>query len=218
MAGKLRRTTLKDQAYRALREMIASHRFTSGTWINTEQLAKELGVSRTPVWQALKELEKEGLVRHEPNRGIRMLEMTPEMAVDLYEVRGALEGMAAGLAAGRISARSIQRLEAILAQQGKLVERADSLGYSKSDFEFHAVLYDSCGNWLLNELLDNIKSKARPFVRDITPIMGELYQDHRALVEALKRSDGQAAKRAMLRHNRRMRRLVERSQLARETA
>ncbi len=208
MANKLQKVTLKEQAYQALREMIASHRFSSGTWINTERLADELGVSRTPVWQALKELEKEGLVRHEPNRGIRMVEMTPEMALDLYEVRGVLEAMAARLAAGRISAQTLKRMETVLAKQKKLVAADDQLGYSKSDFEFHALLYGSCGNWLLRELLDNIKSKAQPFGRDITPVLADLYEDHEKLVQALKKGDAKAAAQAMRKHNNRLPRLM----------
>lgn len=209
MANKLKKTTLKEQAYKALREMIASHRFSSGTWINTERLADELGVSRTPVWQALKELETEGLVRHEPNRGIRMVEMTPEMALDLYQVRGELEAMAAKLAAGLVTAQTIKRMEAIISRQGKLVATADVVGYSKSDFEFHALLYDSCGNWLLRELLDNIKSKARPFIGDFTPVLKGLHEDHQKLVQALKKGDSKAAARAMRTHNKRVRRLME---------
>ena len=66
-----------------------------GKWINVENLAKELAVSRTPVWQALKDLEKEGLVTHEHGKGIRMVQMTLQMAWDLYTVRGVLEGLAA---------------------------------------------------------------------------------------------------------------------------
>jgi DNA-binding GntR family transcriptional regulator len=209
LANKLKKITLKEQAYQALREMIASHRFSSGTWINTERLADELGVSRTPVWQALKELETEGLVRHEPNRGIRMVEMTPEMALDLYQVRGELEAMAAKLAANLISAQTIKRMEAIIGKQGKLVAEGDVVGYSMSDFEFHALLYDSCGNWLLRELLENIKGKARPFVRNITPILKGLYEDHQKLMKALKKGDSKAAAQAMRNHNNRVRRLME---------
>ena len=70
MVKKLERLTLKKQAEKALREMIASYRFTPGKWINVESLAKELAVSRTPVWQALKDLEKEGLVTHEHGKGL----------------------------------------------------------------------------------------------------------------------------------------------------
>lgn len=209
----IRRNTLKDQAYKTIRNMITAHRFTSGTWINTEQMAKELGVSRTPVWQALKQLETEGLVEHVPNRGVRMVEMTPQMAVDLYEVRGVLEALAASLVAQNPQPETLRSMEDILAKQRRSVEQCDSVDYSRSDFEFHAVLYEACGNWLLKEQLDNIKSKARPFVRDITPVLKELYRDHHQLVDALKAGDSQAASRAMINHNRRMRRLVEETQL-----
>lgn len=99
MPRELARLTLKEQAEKALREMIASYRFTPGKWINVERLAKDLGVSRTPVWQALKNMESEGFVKHVPKRGIRMAQMTLEMAHDLYTVRGSLEGLAAHLTA-----------------------------------------------------------------------------------------------------------------------
>lgn len=211
--GMIKRNTLKDQAYKAIRDMITAHRFTSGTWINTEQMAKELGVSRTPVWQALKQLESEGLVEHIPNRGVRMVEMTPEMAVDLYEVRGVLEALAARLVAQTPQPETLRRMAQILAAQHRSVEECDMVEYSRSDFEFHAALYEACGNWLLKEQLDNIKSKARPFVRDVIPILPELYQDHHRLVDALEAGDPHAASQAMIDHNQRVRRLVQETQL-----
>jgi len=88
MSRKLERITLKDQAEEMVREMIQSYRFAPGKWINIERLAKDLGVSRTPVAQALKVLESEGLVNPVPNQGIRMASMTMDMAHDLYLVRG----------------------------------------------------------------------------------------------------------------------------------
>ena len=166
MPKKLERLPLKDQAEEALRAMIQSYRFAPGKWINIERLAKDLGVSRTPVWQALKVLESEGLVKHVPNQGIRMASMTLEMAHDLYLVRGLLEGLASKLAAERIDRKTIRRLEAILERQKQIVQQKDVLNYSNSDFEFHGIIYDSCGNWLLRELLENVKARSRPFVRD----------------------------------------------------
>ncbi|NQU12601.1 MAG: GntR family transcriptional regulator, partial [Desulfobacteraceae bacterium] len=145
MVKKLQRLTLKKQAEMALREMIVSYRFTPGKWINVEALAKELEVSRTPVWQALKDLEKEGLVTHTPKQGIRMVEMTLGMAHDLYTVRGLLEGMAGRLAVEKISSETLKRLESMLKKQHKIVQSQDVVAYSKSDFEFHALIYDSCG-------------------------------------------------------------------------
>ena len=209
MPRKLARQTLKEQADKALREMISSYRFFPGKWINVERLAKDLGVSRTPVWQAMKGLEKEGLVEHIPKQGIRMAEMTLQMACDLYMVRGILEGLAGRFAAENIDKKAVARLESILKEQQQIVRYQDVVEYSISDFRFHGLIYDVCGNWLLKELLENIKTRSRPFVCDITPIMSGLYQDHVEAVDALKNRDPAKAERVMRRHNLRMRRRIE---------
>ena len=208
MPKKLERLPLKDQAEEALRAMIQSYRFAPGKWINIERLAKDLGVSRTPVWQALKVLESEGLVKHVPNQGIRMASMTLDMAHDLYLVRGLLEGLASKLAAEKMDRKTIRRLDAILEKQKKIVQKKDVLTYSNSDFEFHGIIYDSCGNWLLRELLENVKARSRPFVRDITPILPDLYRDHLELVDCFKKHNPVCAEKVICRHNDRMRSLV----------
>ncbi len=208
----LQRLTLKEQAYRTLREMIAARRFSSGIWINVEELTKELGVSRTPIRQAMRQLEAEGLVTHIPNRGIRMAEMTLEMARDLYQVREVLEGLAAGLAAEKISVEALTGLKKILAAQSAIIKKKDLLRYSISDFNFHQIIYDSCGNRLLKEQLEQIKGRSRPLVCDITAILGELYQDHQDLVQAFKARDPLEAEEVMTRHNQRMRRLIEKAE------
>jgi DNA-binding GntR family transcriptional regulator len=209
MVKKLERLTLKKQAEKALREMIASYRFTPGKWINVESLAKELAVSRTPVWQALKDLEKEGLVNHVHGKGIRMVQMTLEMAYDLYTVRGLLEGLAASLATERVTRESLRRMDAILKKQNKTIEEGSLLEYSNSDFAFHAVIYESCGNWLLKEQLENIKRRSRPFVCDIRPILKDLHQDHQDVVTAFKQRNAQTAEEIMKAHNRRMQSHIE---------
>ena len=207
-AENLKRLTLREQAETAVRDMIASYRFTPGKRINVERLAKDLGVSRTPVWQALKVLESEGLVKHVPNQGIRMASMTLDMAHDLYLVRGLLEGLASKLAAEKMDRKTIRRLDAILEKQKKIVQKKDVLTYSNSDFEFHGIIYDSCGNWLLRELLENVKARSRPFVRDITPILPDLYRDHLELVDCFKKHNPVCAEKVICRHNDRMRSLV----------
>ena len=212
MPKKLERLPLKDQAEETLREMIRSYRFAPGKWINVERLAKDLGVSRTPVWQALKVLEREGLVKHVPKQGIRMASMTLEMAHDLYLVRGLLEGLASKLAAKKIDRKTIQRLEAILEKQKIITQKKDVLAYSNSDFDFHGIIYHSCGNWLLCELLENIKTRSRPFVCDITPILPDLFQDHIKLVECFKQHDPVSAEKVICKHNDRMRRLIEKNE------
>ncbi len=211
MSGKLEKLPLKIQAEETLREMIRSYRFAPGKWINIERLAKDLGVSRTPVAQALKKLESEGLVTHVPNQGIRMASMTMDMAHDLYRVRGLLEGMAGRLAAVGIDEISIRRLDAILEKQKEIVHKEDVLAYSNSDFDFHSIIYDSCGNWLLKELLENIKTRSRPFVCDITPILTDLFKDHVDLVDCFKKRDPGCAEKVISRHNDKMCKLLEQS-------
>lgn len=218
MPKKLARLTLQEQAERALREMIASYRFTPGKWINVERLSKDLGVSRTPVWQALKTLEEEGLVEHVPKQGIRMAQMTLQMAHDLYMVRGLLEGLAGRLAAENMNKEALKRLESLLGIQRNSVEKQDMLAYSKSDFKFHGLIYGCCGNGLLRELLENIKTRSRPFVCDITPILPQLYQDHVEVVEAFRDRNPAGADRVMRRHNLRMRQRIRWTQKRQEVA
>ena len=213
MPKKLERLPLKDQAEEALREMIRSYRFAPGKWINVERLAKDLGVSRTPVWQALKVLESEGLVNHVPKQGIRMASMTLDMAHDLYQVRGLLEGLASKLTAEKIDRKTILRFESILEKQKKIVQQEDVLAYSNSDFDFHGIMYDSCGNWLLRELLENIKARSRPFVCDITPILHDLFEDHIKLVDCFKQHDPGCAEKVIHKHNERMRSLIDENKI-----
>jgi DNA-binding GntR family transcriptional regulator len=211
MISRLTRNTLKEQAYQALRAMIVSHRFSPGKWINIEQLVQEMGVSRTPIRLALKQLEEEKLVRHIPNRGVSLMEMTLPMALDLYFVRGVLEGLAARLAAMNMDPKALSRLESILRNQSVIVDKGDLLRYSGSDFDFHGLIYSSCGNWLLNELLDNIKNRSRPLVMDLAPILPQLVEDHQKVVEAFKKRDGEAAEKIMKKHNIRMYRHIEKT-------
>jgi len=206
--SRLQRLTLKEQAYRSLRDMIASHRFSSGKWINLEQLSKELGVSRTPIHQAMKQLEQEGLVTHVPNQGIRMAVMTLEMAQDLYQVREVLEGLAAALASERMDRETVGRMKQVLSEQATIIRKKDLLAYSVSDFKFHQLIYDSCGNWMLKEQLDIIKSRSRPLVCDVTPILPDLYSDHQQVVEAFAKRAPLQAEQVMRRHNRRMREAI----------
>ena len=89
--AKIKRQGLRDLVYRELHEMIENSRFSPGGRIVVEDLTKELGVSRTPVWQAIGLLEREGYLTYKPNVGVFMQEISPNDALDLYSVRGVLE-------------------------------------------------------------------------------------------------------------------------------
>lgn len=204
VAGKLVSTNLSGLAYTRIKKMIAEYRFSPGSRINVEELTRKLGASRTPIWEAIRRLEQEGLVRNVPNRGVFLVELTREDAAEIYSVREVLEGMAARLAVDSVSERMLEKMEACVREQEKMVAEENLVGYSRSDFEFHSVVYAACGNSVLREMLESLKNKARPLALRITPILPELLEDHRDIVRALRHRDPELAEAAFRKHNRKV--------------
>jgi DNA-binding GntR family transcriptional regulator len=202
--AKLVPINLSERAYIRIKKMISDYRFSPGSRLNVEQLARDLGTSRTPIWEAVRRLEQEGLAKNIPNRGVFLVELTHEAAIELYTVREVLEGMAARLAVQRISDKALEKMEKLLQAQEKIVAEEDLVAYSKSDFEFHACLYAACGNAILCEMLESIKEKVRPFEMRITPILTELFNDHQMIVRALRLRDPLLAEVAFREHNQRI--------------
>ena len=200
----IKKEMLSVQVYRALKEMIANYRFSPGSRLNVEELTKEFGVSRTPIWEAVRRLEQEGLLENIPNRGVFMVEMTLQTALYLYQVREVLEGLAGRLAAGNISDEGIDRLEACLEELKGVVEQGDPVGYSRLDFNFHALIYEASGNPVLQEILGSIKNKMRPLVPLSQPSLSRGYAEHKIILDALKSRDPKKTEKAMQGHNRGM--------------
>ena len=202
--AKLVPVNLSERAYFRIKKMISDYRFSPGSRLNVEQLARDLGTSRTPVWEAVRRLEQEGLVKNIPNRGVFLVELTRKAAIELYTVREVLEGMAARLAVQRISDKALEKMERLLRAQEKIVSEEDLVAYSKSDFEFHACIYAACANAILREMLESIKHKARPIAMQITPILTELFHDNEMIVHALRLRDPLLAELAFREHNQRV--------------
>lgn len=209
---KLASISLSGAAYARIKAMIAEHRFLPGSRLNVEELSRELGASRTPIWEAVRKLEQEGLLQSIPNRGVFLVELTRKAAVELYTVREVLEGMAAGLAVTRITEKTLDKMERSLRKQKGIVERGDLVAYSREDFYFHALVYAASGNAFLQEMLEGIKNKARPIGMQITPILAELLTDHRKIVSALRQRDALQAETAFREHNRRVLKLLASSE------
>jgi DNA-binding GntR family transcriptional regulator len=198
------KTNLNAQVYDILKEMIADRRFTPGSSLNVEKLTLELGVSRTPLWEAIRRLEQEGIVVHTPHKGVRVVELTRKMAQELYEVRETMEGMAARLGAERATPEIISQMEKILTEQKQIVKREDAVAYSRSDHDFHLLIYQACGNDLLKEILEGLRYKAQPLAFKLSPHFAEFLDFHKTILEAFQKNDGKAAEKAMHHHNRRM--------------
>lgn len=207
----LSRQRLSNQIYDILKDMISDYRFNPGARINVEQIAKEVGASRTPVWEAVHRLIQEGLLENIPNRGVFMVTTKPEKAIELYEVRDALEGLAARLAAASIDAKILKKMKKSIEEQEKVVENQDLVGYSQLDYEFHALVYEASRNKTLQEMLQAVKNKMRPIALHLNPVLVDLYSDHVDIYEALKDHDPHRTQAAFNRHNSRMIELIEKS-------
>ncbi len=200
MKTVLAKAKLSEQAYRILRDMITNCRFQPGARLNVQQLARDMEISRTPLWEAVNRLIQEGLLLSVPNRGVFAAEITPAAALEIYTVRASLEGMAAKLAAGNIRPEAVARMERILAKQCLMVEKQDLIGYSRYDFEFHDVIYELSQNKFLQEMLDFIRGRTQPTRMNFLLLLKVSYADHRAILEALKAGEGGRAEKTIKAH------------------
>jgi DNA-binding GntR family transcriptional regulator len=141
---------LTDRVLAALREAITSGRLPADARIKQEQIAAELGVSRTPVREALHLLEQEGLVRLVPRRGALVQGFTAADVRELYELRELLEPAAAGLATARASDEERREVERLAG----LTERRR--GGFEANRDFHRALCAPCGNGLVMRTLDSV--------------------------------------------------------------
>src|ERR1035437_1954642 len=201
MMVKVNKERLSNQVYTILKGVIADHRFTPGMRVNVEQIAKEVGASRTPVWEAVHRLIQEGLLENIPNRGVFMSSLTPKQAIELYTVREILEGFAARLAISNVDEKTIKKMTKCLDEQYKVVQKEDLVSYSKLDYDFHAIVYEASGNRTLQEMLETIKNKMRPIAMRIGPILSNLYDDHVEILEAFKEKNPDRAEAAFRKHN-----------------
>lgn len=201
---KITRGRLSAQVYDIVKDMIVAHRFQPGARVNVELITKEIGVSRTPVWEAIHRLLQEGLLENIPNRGVFMATLSPRRALELYTVREVLESLAGRLAVVNVTDKIISKLERMLGEQQRAIEKADLVSYSKLDFEFHSLIYELSGNPTLVEMLGSVKNKMGPISLQIAPILSRFYHDHVEIVAALKARDEKRAEKTFRHHNRMM--------------
>ncbi|GEM90804.1 GntR family transcriptional regulator [Oceanithermus desulfurans] len=192
---------VREAAYERLKRRILEGVLRPGARLSEPALAQALGVSRTPVREALQRLAQEGLVELRPGRGARVRVLSPREVEEVYEVRALIEGEAAARAAGRCDEAGLRRLEAAL----DVLETADPDDYAAqiaADERFHALLVAASGNRVLEQVfhdLDAALALTRQFSRDLnqTP---ETRAQHRAIVAAIHAGDAAAARAAAEAH------------------
>jgi DNA-binding GntR family transcriptional regulator len=191
---------MNEKMYRAVKHMIVVRRFQAGLNLNVEKIAREMGVSRTPVWEAIRRLEQEGIVQNIPNRGVFLSEIPLERALEIIEVRGNLDKFAGRLACERISDRMLDKLTQCLRDQLRAIEAADLTLYSAADLRFHGLIYQASGNSYLKKIFESITLHMQPVRLDILRILPYLYLGHQEIIKGLANRDPDRVETATTNH------------------
>jgi DNA-binding GntR family transcriptional regulator len=204
MGGKLTRINFNDYKplreiiFNTIREAIIIGELKPGERLMEVQLAEKMGVSRTPVREAIRKLELEGLVEMLPRKGARVANLSEKDIMDVLEVRSTLDGLASSLSALRITDDEIKELKHILAQFITCVEKNNLQGSIKKDVEFHDVIYRSSRNDKLIQISNNLREQVQRYrviyIKDYSS-SSDLVKEHSEILDAISRRDPDAAMR-----------------------
>lgn len=209
MTGKLAKVNLNDYkplrevVFNTLREAIIVGELKPGERLMEVQLAEKMGVSRTPVREAIRKLELEGLVEMLPRKGAHVADLSIKDIMDVLEVRSTLDGLASSLSAERITDEEIRELKHLLQQFAAYVEKENLQGSIKKDVEFHDVIYRSSRNDKLIQISNNLREQIQRFrviyIKDYGNSR-ELIREHSEIVEAITKKDTHTAMICAQRH------------------
>lgn len=148
--------TLAEQAYFAIRSAITAGDLQPGERLTERNLARRLHVSATPIREALRQLEQEGLVLRTPNREVTVSDMPTTSVAEMVLVQAALRGVAARLAAGKITEEELAEIQTLLQQSEGVLETGPAESLLELADRFHALVDQACGNLTLIKYLETI--------------------------------------------------------------
>lgn len=199
--------SLKDKVYDSLRQAIMAMDIYSSSEelrLDERQLAEDLGVSRTPIREAITRLEQEGFVRVAQRRGVFVVRKTKVEILEMIVAWAALEGMAARLITLHATDKEIETLRALFAdaENNQLMARIDE--YSERNIQFHQQILRLSKNQLINEMADNLFAHMRSIRHRTIAESGRAERsiiDHMHIIEALEHRDTELAERLVRQHS-----------------
>ncbi|MAM62230.1 GntR family transcriptional regulator [Maritimibacter sp. UBA3975] len=198
-----------DNVYEHLREQILSGEIPPGTRLTAPALAEKLGVSRSPVREAVQKLTRQRLAVERPRRGVEVVNCELSDTIRLFELREVLEGLAASLAALRASEEEIEDIRAAMEEHESLILKADTVARQKANMRFHALIRDAADNPELARSLDDLQAQIRLAMNTmkahLTPNeLSQTAEDHRHIYEGIAARDSETAEKAARLHIRRL--------------
>lgn len=182
------RPDLADEVYKTLLDAISDGSLAPGARITQEEIAEQLNVSRSPVLQALRLLKKDGLVQDAPGRGLVVADMDADWIGNLYQVRGALDSLAARLAAERKCDIGME----VIAAGRKAARGKDVKAMIDADIAFHNAIYRASGNPLIVESTQLHWVHLRRVMGAVLQSAGQresIWDEHEAIVKAIAEGD-----------------------------
>lgn len=180
---------LDQKAYLIIKEMITNRKLLPGEKIPQENLAQELGISRTPLVSALKYLEKEKLVEAKPRKGFFVRLFTVQEMVNIFELREVLEGLAARRAASCITDKQVNKLNRFFKQYSSPIDQSQYKSYAREDRQFHSYVTEIGSKEFLKSILQsyNIISFSYQVIstEGLVRPPDETIHEHRAMIEAI---------------------------------
>lgn len=179
---------LREMVYESLREAINLCRLRPGERLMEIQLAEEMGVSRTPVREAIRKLELEGFVAMVPRKGAYVAGISLKDIVDVFEIRASLEALAAGLAAERITDEEMELLERSLVEISEFSTDENIKAIVDGDVNFHDIIYKASRNHRLVQIITHLQEQIHRFRMTSLSQPGRTkiaLDEHKSIVEAI---------------------------------
>ncbi len=202
-----RSQSLRQQVYQALRKIILKGDLASGERVVETKLAEQLQVSRTPIREAIGQLQREKLIVSNPNGGFRVATLSVQDAIQLYDCRMALEKLSAADACEQITSKQLKKLEKCVLLAEKLLEsqqdKSNTLQLLEIDYQFHHLIAESSGNQWLLTLLEQVFDKMALLRIQTTkhnPQVLEIRLEHRQIYEAIAGGDANFAQETITEH------------------
>jgi DNA-binding GntR family transcriptional regulator len=197
------RLNLSARARLAIEDDILTGRMKPGETVDERAIAARLGMSRTPVREAIQQLAESGLIEVRPRQSALVKSLDPAVILELFEALAGLESLVAGLAARRITAAEVEALEALQAEAEPLVRARDFTSFQRLNLAFHRAIYAASRNaWLGNET-NRLRSRVTPYREWLFEKIDRLARsqaEHGELIAALKAGDEASARRLMRTH------------------
>lgn len=194
---------LRDVVFNTLRQAILRGELKPGERLMEIQLANKLGVSRTPIREAIRKLELEGLVLMIPRKGAEVAEITEKSLRDVLEVRRALEELVVQLACEKITKEEIRELERVAKEFQQVVKSSDITEIAEVDVCFHDIIYTATDNQKLIQLLNNLREQMYRYRVEYLKrdgVFPQLIAEHEAIIRHIENNEKEKATEVMCRH------------------